>query len=315
MNTSLNTRALALADVLAADPEGFGVAVSILSNGARLIDCGANAPGGFDAGRIFAEICMGGLGTVSFTEMSVDGLSLPAVLARTDHPETACLASQYAGWAVQREKYFAMGSGPARGLVRAEPLFDELQHKEQADCAVLCLETRQMPDADIAAYIAQRAGVPADRLTLLAAPTASMAGGIQIAARIVETALHKLHALKFHMADVLHGAGIAPLPPIAKSDPRAIGRTNDAILYGGRAHLTVRGDDAQIEALAARVPSSTSANYGEPFYDVLKAAGFDFYKIDPMLFSPAEIALTNVTSGRTFRAGALNGEVLRQSFQ
>ena len=315
MNTSLNIRAMALADALAADPEAYGVVVTTLPNGARLIDCGTTAPGGLEAGRIFAEICMGGLGAVSFSEMTIDGLSMPAVLVRTDHPETACLASQYAGWAVQREKYFAMGSGPARGLVRAEPLFDELQHKEQADCAVLCLETRQMPDADIAAYIAQRAGVSPKQLTLLAAPTASMAGGIQIAARIVETALHKLHALKFHMADVLHGVGVAPIPPIAKSDPRGIGRTNDAILYGGRVHLAVRGDDSLIEALAARVPASTSANYGEPFYDVLKAAGFDFYKIDPMLFSPAEIVLTNVMSGRTFRAGALNGAVLRQSFQ
>lgn len=315
MNISLNTRALALADTLAADADAYGVAVTLLSNGARVIDCGAEAPGGYEAGRVFAAICMGGLGTVAFAEMTLDGLSLPAVLVHTDHPETACLASQYAGWAVQREKFFAMGSGPARGLVRAEPLFDELHHKEHSDCAVLCLETRTLPDADVAAYIAQRAGVAPERLTLLVAPTASIAGGIQIAARLVETALHKLHALKFDVSTITHGMGIAPIPPMSKSDPRAIGRTNDAILYAGRAHLTVRGDDAQLEALVPQVPASTSSNYGAPFYDVLKAAGFDFYKIDPLLFSPAEIAITNTASGRTFRAGAFNPAVLRQSFQ
>lgn len=239
---------------------------------------------------------------------------LPAVLVHTDHPETACMAAQYAGWAVQREAYFAMGSGPARGLVRAEPLFDELHHKEASDCAVLCLETRALPDAAIAAYIAQRAGVAPERLTVLVAPTASTVGGIQIAARIVETALHKLHALKFDVNTILSGVGVAPIPPTAKNDSRALGRTNDVMLYGGRVHLTVRGDDAQIEQIVLQTPSSTSPNYGTPFYDTLKAVNFDFYKIDPLLFSPARIEITNIASGRTFSAGALNAAVLRQSF-
>ncbi len=314
MNLSLNRRALRLADQLAADAEAYGVAVHTLANGTRLIDCGIAVPGGLEAGRLFTEICMGGLGRVSYATTVLDGWWLPAVQVATDHPVTACLAAQYAGWAVQRDGYFAMGSGPARSLIRAEDLYQELEHQEQADVAVLCLETRTPPTPELADYIAERAGVAAAALTLLVAPTASTVGGVQVAARVVEVALHKLHALGFDLRQILTGFGTAPLPPIAKSDPRAIGRTNDAVLYAGQVHLTVRADDAALEALVPRVPAATSPDYGAPFYATLKRFEFDFYKIDSLLFSPAEITLTNVASGRTFRAGQVNAAVLRQSF-
>jgi len=155
--------------------------------------------------------------------------------------------------------------------------------------------------------------VTPERLTILAAPTATPAAGVQISARVVETALHKLHELGFDVKTVLTGFGAAPLAPIAKNDLRAIGRTNDCILYGGFVHLTVAGDDAELEALVPRVPSSASRDYGTPFYDLFQRYGGDFYKVDPMLFSPARIALTNVKSGRTFEAGRFDVGVLRQS--
>ena len=62
MTLSLNDRALELADRLAADAEAARVEVNTLSNGTRVIDCGAQAAGGFEAGRYFAEVCMAGLG-------------------------------------------------------------------------------------------------------------------------------------------------------------------------------------------------------------------------------------------------------------
>jgi methenyltetrahydromethanopterin cyclohydrolase len=303
-----------LADRLAADAEAMGVAVQILANGTRLIDCGIAAPGGLEAGRLFAEICLGGLGRVSFCPTVLDGRWLTSVVVSTDHPVEACLASQYAGWAVQRDGYFAMGSGPARALIRAEDLFQELAHQEQADVAVLCLEGRTPPSPELADYVAERAGVAASSLTLLIAPTASTVGGVQVASRVVETSLHKLHALGFDLGQLISGFGSAPLPPTAKSDPRAIGRTNDAVLYAGQVHLVVRADDAELEAIVPRIPASTSADYGAPLYATLKRFDFDFYKIDPLLFSPAEIAITNVATGRTFRAGQVNPAVLWQSF-
>jgi methenyltetrahydromethanopterin cyclohydrolase len=315
MALSLNESALALADRLAAEAEAVGVAVTTLANGTRLIDCGAKAPGGFEAGRAFAEICMAGLGSVAYAPVVLDGRWFPGVTVTTDRPAVACLAAQYAGWRVDREGYFAMGSGPARALIRAEELYDDLDWDERASAAVLCLETRDAPPAEVADFIAQRAGVAAEALTLVMTPTASIAGGVQIAARVVETALHKFHELDFDVRRVVAGFGSCPLPPVDGDDMAAIGRTNDAVLYGGQVHLTVESDDDDaLRDLVERLPASASSDYGEPFGKVLKDAEFDFYKIDPLLFSPAQIRLTSVGSGRSFEAGAVNLEVLERSF-
>jgi methenyltetrahydromethanopterin cyclohydrolase len=312
---SLNGRALELADRLAADAEAARVEVMTLSNGTRLIDCGAQAAGGFEAGRSFAEVCMGGLGSVAYAPLVIEGRWLPALTVTTDRPSVACLAAQYAGWRIDRDGYFAMGSGPGRALIRAEELYDDLDWDERASAAVLCLETREAPPAEVAGFVAERAGVEPAALTLLMAPTASAAGGVQIAARVVETALHKLHELDFDVRKVVAGFGSCPLPPVAGDDMEAIGRTNDAVLYGGQVHLTVEADDDDaLRELVERLPASASQDYGEPFGEVLKAADFDFYKIDPLLFSPAQIRLTSVGSGRSFEAGQVNLEVLERSF-
>jgi methenyltetrahydromethanopterin cyclohydrolase len=312
---SLNESALARADRLVAEADAVGVAVTTLAKGTRLIDCGAQAPGGFEAGRAFAEICMAGLGHVAYAPLVLEGRWLPALTVTTDRPAVACLASQYAGWRVDRDGYFAMGSGPGRALIRAEDLYDDLDWDEHASAAVLCLETRDAPPGEVADFIAQRAGVAADALTLVMAPTASIAGGVQIAARVVETALHKLHELDFDVRRVVAGFGTCPLPPVDGDDMKAIGRTNDAVLYGGQVHLTVESDDDDaLRDLVERLPASASSDYGEPFGKVLKDAEFDFYKIDPLLFSPAQIRLTSVGSGRSFEAGRVNLEVLERSF-
>jgi methenyltetrahydromethanopterin cyclohydrolase len=315
MTLSLNDRAVQLADRLAEDAEAARVAVATLPNGTRVIDCGAQAAGGFEAGRRFAEICMAGLGTVAYAPLVIEGRWLPALTVTTDRPAVACLAAQYAGWRLDRDGYFAMGSGPGRALIRAEELYDDLDWDEHAGAAVLCLETREPPPAEVADFVAERAGVPASALTLLMAPTASVAGGVQIAARVVETALHKLHELDFDVRRVVAGFGTCPLPPVAGDDMEAIGRTNDAVLYGGQVHLTVDADDDDaLRDLVARLPASASSDYGEPFGSVLKGANFDFYAIDPLLFSPAQIRLTSVASGRSFEAGRVDLEVLERSF-
>ena len=315
MTLSLNKRALVLADHLAAEADALRVAVRTLDGGTRVIDCGSAVPGGLEAGRVFAEITMGRLGSVSFAPLVVEGRWMPALTVVTDHPALACLASQYAGWKIDRDGYFAMASGPGRALIRAEDLYDDLDVDERANAAVLTLETGDEPPDELAAYVADRAGVAPGDLTLLYAPTASLAGGVQVAARVVETALHKLHELEFDVRRVVSGFGTCPLPPVAKTDPEAIGRTNDAVLYGGQVELTVDAADDELEALVERLPSSASDDFGEPFGKVLKAADWDFYAIDPLLFSPAEVQLVSVQSGRSFHAGGVRLDVLEQSFR
>ena len=258
MTLSLNQRAHELADLVASDAAALRVAVQTLPGGTRVIDCGSEVHGGLEAGRAFAEITMGRLGSVTFAPLVLEGRWMPGLTVVTDHPALACLASQYAGWKIDRDGYFAMASGPGRALIRAEELFDDLDVDERASTAVLCLESGDEPPGELAAYVAERAGVAPADLTLLFAPTASLAGGVQVAARVVETALHKLHELEFDVRRVVSGFGTCPLPPVARTDPEAIGRTNDAVLYGGQVELTVEAPDDALEALVDRLPSSAS---------------------------------------------------------
>jgi methenyltetrahydromethanopterin cyclohydrolase len=310
----MNARAWALADRCADAAAELRVAVQRLGSGARVIDAGVQVPGGLAAGRVMAEICMGGLGHVDVVTLSFGGESWPGVQVWTDHPAQSCMASQYAGWAINPDGFFAMGSGPLRAKARVEKeLFEKLTYGEDAARGVLVLEGRTLPDEDVAAWVAKKAGVSSDALTFVVAPTASLAGGVQIVARSIETGLHKMDALGFDVRTVVSAFGTAPLPPVAKNDMRAIGRTNDCVLYGGQARYTIRADDGELASLAERLPSSTSKDYGTPFYDIFKRYDNDFYKIDPMLFSPAEVWLTSATSGRTYHAGQVNPAVLRAS--
>jgi methenyltetrahydromethanopterin cyclohydrolase len=285
-----------------------------LASGARVIDAGVTVDGGIEAGLALAEICMGGLGNVTTTGVQIGGRSYPGLMVWTDHPAESCMASQYAGWAISVGKFFAMGSGPLRAHARVEhELFDKLEYEEHAAAGVLVLEGRTLPTDEVAVWVGQKANLQPEQLTFVVAPTASLAGGVQISARIVETGLHKMETLGFDVRRVVSALGTAPLPPIAKNDLKAIGRTNDCILYGGQAHFTVRAGDAELEQLAAKVPASASRDYGTPFYEIFKRYEGDFYKIDPLLFSPAEVWLTSTETGRTFHAGLLNPDVLEAS--
>jgi len=316
----LNQRSLAIASRLIADADGLGVSVEKLPGGATVIDAGVAATGSLEAGRLMAEICLGGLGQVDFSEINYCETTLQGIQVTVGNPTLACMASQYAGWAVSRSKtdpggpFFAMGSGPARVLARKEALFKDIDHGEPPTCAVLAMEGRQLPTEEVAAYIAEACGAAPRDLYLVIAPTASLAGSAQVAARVVETGMHKLHELGFDLSAVLSGFGACPVAPVAKDDLRAIGRTNDAVLYGGRAWYTVDCEDEALEGILEKIPSQASRDYGTLFYDLFMRYEGDFYKIDPMLFSPAQVSFANSRTGRTFSAGETNLDLLRKSF-
>jgi methenyltetrahydromethanopterin cyclohydrolase len=310
----MNERAWGLADRYVARAYDLRMGIRVLASGARVIDAGVEVPGGLEAGLMLAQLCMGGLGHISYVPLMIDGENWLGVQVWTDHPAVACMASQYAGWAINPDGYFAMGSGPLRASARVEKeLFEKLGYGEQTFRGVLVLEGRTLPTDDVAAWVAGKANVSPDGITFAVATTASLAGGVQVVARSIETGLHKMDTLGFDVTRVVSAIGTAPVPPVAKNDLRAIGRTNDCVLYGGQVRYTLLGEDDELAQLAERLPSSTSPDYGTPFYDIFKRYDNDFYKIDPMLFSPAEVWLSSATSGRTFHAGRLNADVLRTS--
>ncbi len=306
---TLNESALACADVLANHAVPWRCAVTKVA-GARVIDCGGAVQGGLQAGLQLARVCTSGLAEISL----VPGADGPAIQVSSDDPIRACLASQYAGWQVKAEKFFAMGSGPMRAASGREAIFDHIPGREQPPCAVGVLETRKHPTEEVIAAIVEKLPTSAESLTLCVAPAASMAGTIQVVARSLETALHKLHELKFDLHQVVSGYGIAPLPPVAAEEGKAIGWTNDAILYGGRVVLWVRADDEILDRIGPKVPSSSSPDHGAPFGELFQRYNGDFYKIDPLLFAPAVVQFRNLKTGRVHDFGRFEPEVLRRSF-
>jgi methenyltetrahydromethanopterin cyclohydrolase len=312
--STLNEGAWKLCDAMAADADRLGVVVQSLACGTRLIDCGVKSAGGIEAGRRLAEICMAGLGTAEVIAADPSLWSGQAVQVRTDRPVAACMAAQYAGWEIRGDGFFSMGSGPMRAAAAREPLFDEIGHREKAERCVGVLEAGKLPPESVCVDIACKCGVRPHELTLLVARTSSLAGTVQIVARSVETALHKLHVLGFELARIELGRGTAPLPPPCDNDLAAIGRTNDAILYGGVVELAVRGDDASLAEIGPRVPSSASADFGRPFAEVFARYDHDFYRIDSLLFSPAVVTFMNQDTGVAHHFGKTAPEVLAESF-
>jgi methenyltetrahydromethanopterin cyclohydrolase len=310
---TLNERAQRLADHLASTAGAARIAVHQIA-GARILDCGIEAEGGLQAGLGMARVCLAGQAEVALVPGEAAGVPCPQIQVVTDNPMIACMASQYAGWQIVVNGFFAMGSGPMRAAHGKEELFDHIAGREEAPVAVGVLETAKLPGEEVVNYLSESLRLTSPKITLLAAPASSMAGNIQVVARSLETALHKLHELKFDLHRVISGFGVAPLPPVAADELQAIGRTNDAILYGGRVVLWVRADDEELAEVGPKVPSSASPDHGAPFAEVFERYEHDFYKIDPMLFSPAVVVFNNLASGKSHTFGRIEADVMQRSF-
>jgi methenyltetrahydromethanopterin cyclohydrolase len=311
---SINALANPLVKQLIDDADALQIGVSRHATGATIVDAGIEKAGSAEAGRLIAEICMGGLGQVTFKDGEEFKNHPKMICASAQNPILACLASQYAGWALQHEKFFSLGSGPTRAIAQREDLFKELNYQDFAEKTVLVLETDKTPPSAIIEKVANDTNIKAENLTFILTPTISLAGTTQIVARVLEVALHKLHTLHFPLEAVVSGSGCAPLPPISDDFLTAMGRTNDAILFGGFVQLQVKCTDAEAEKLARELPSNSSKDYGKPFSEIFKSVNMDFYKIDPLLFSPAKVRIINLNTGNSFEGGGLNEVLLNQSF-
>jgi methenyltetrahydromethanopterin cyclohydrolase len=315
---SLNQLTAPLVQSMIENAEGLRLSVSTLENRSTVIDAGIETTGGIEAGRQIAEICMGGLGIVKLRASTNFERWSWHVDVHSSNPVLACLASQYAGWSLShgkgKEAFNALGSGPARAIGSKEPLFDELAYRDKNDKAYMVIEVDKLPPAELADEIALRCDVTADNLTLILTPTSSLAGAVQIVSRVLETALHKAHALGFELENIIDGAGSAPVCPPSPDFLKAMSRTNDAILFAGQVQLFVDSDSSDAEQLANSLPSSASSDYGRPFGEIFKAVEYDFYKIDPMLFSPARVTVTSLKTGESFHSGRVDLDLLNQSF-
>jgi methenyltetrahydromethanopterin cyclohydrolase len=326
---SLNQAAFPLAESLVGRADDCGVTWHETA-GVRIADCGVRASGSVEAGLVMAQAALAGLGTVRLTAAGPGAFGpawpdcpWPVVSVGSDAPVAACLAAQYAGWKVHAGDYFAMASGPIRAAIGREDLFAVIGLRERSAVAVGILEAARLPPEDVCRQLAADAGVPPAAVILLVARTASPAGTLQVVARSLETAIHKLHDLRFDLGRIRRGRGLAPLPPVPftpsaagpkPDDLAAIGRTNDAILYGGHVTLEVEGPEADLLAIGPRMVSAASPAFGEPFLRLFERAGSDFYAIDPAVFAPAVVDLVSTATGRTHRFGRIVPEIVARSF-
>jgi methenyltetrahydromethanopterin cyclohydrolase len=313
---SVNREAWKLLEMLLGNPEFYGVKVEKASSGTIIVDAGINVLGGFQAGRVITEICLGGLGKAEITCRRYGDLELPSIVVYTDHPVIATLGSQYAGWQINEEGCFAIGSGPARALaLKPKEICREIGYKDDFDKALVVLETEKFPPAKLMDCFARDCKVLPENVAIILTPTTSLAGATQVSGRIVETGIHKLRRLGLDPNVVLYAWGCAPIPPIHPKFAKAMARTNDALLYGGTAYYTVECDDeTKLIEIVKKAPSMASKAYGKPFIEIFKEAKYDFYKIDPNLFAPAIVTVNNVKTGNTFECGEINVKALTKSF-
>ena len=321
---NLNKSALGLFKRMCEESDKLGVTAEQTESGATLIDAGIKSEGGYLAGEIITEICLAGYGKATITPVQYGDIILPSVFIQTDHPALSLLGSQFAGWQIKGENYSAIASGPARALaLKPKDLYLKLNHKEESDLAVIVLETEKAPPEPVLQQIALKCNVSTKNLFIVMFSTTSLAGATQVSGRIVETGLHKLERLELDILTVKHSWGYAPIVPVHPNSGEAMGRTNDAILYGGVTNYTVDYEDEQkLEEIVNQAPSSSSemlkeakrlAQKNPRFLDIFKEAGFDFYKVDTNIFAPAVVNITNRRTGKTFRSGSLDVEVIKNS--
>jgi methenyltetrahydromethanopterin cyclohydrolase len=324
----INNLTLKLVEKILSNKELYKAEVHELSNGSTVINM-TNAS--WEGGKLVGEICMGGLGTIDFSWYNLDGHYIPSVNVFTSEPIIACMASQLAGWNVKLKKevekngelkkkvvFQSLGSGPARAKSKAEKLFDEIQYEDDSDCAIIVFETSKMPNEEVMEIVADKCGVEIKNTYAIYAPTACLTGSIQVAARIVETGIHKLHEIHFPLEVLKDGYGTTTIAPIAKDDLGAMGRTNDSISAAGMTYYNIEVNkerEAEIIDLLKKAPANTSSSYGNPFLETFKQANYDFYAIDPGLFAPAKYTVSNLKTGKTFTVGEINHELLKQSYK
>jgi methenyltetrahydromethanopterin cyclohydrolase len=306
---SLNRMALELADEALEFTEELEIGAFELDSGATVIDFGVDHEGGLEAGLLLAELQTAGLATLQTRVDDVAGATFPHVELACDRPGIALLGAQKAGWELTTDDYEGLGSGPARALVAREGEYDAIDYVDAFEFAVLALESDALPTEAAAEQVADLAGVNAESVFLPTYRTASVAGSVTAAARAAELALFRLYELGYDPTDVLTASGSAPVAPVAGDEDAAIGRTNDALAYGGRVHLTVAEDFDEFAA----VPSSAAERYGEPFADVFADAGWDTSAVDEGVFGPAQVTI-DVAGGPTYALGDVHEDLLAEGF-
>ena len=306
---SINRSAVELVDEALDFAAELDIVATELACGATVLDFGVEADGGIEAGLMLADIQTAGLATI-YTQMGqVDGAPIPYVELTTDHPGVALLCSQKAGWELDIGEFNGLGSGPARALVGRETDFERVGYYDEFDFAVLAVESIEFPTDEIAEHVADLSNVEPTSVFLPTYAAGSTAGSVSMAARAAELAVFRLSELGYPPSDIISATGRAPLAPVSYNESTAMGRTNDALAYGGEVYLQVREESTVFE----QVPSNAREEYGVPFEQIFEEADWDFYAVDEHIFAPAKVTI-DVVDGETYVLGETDEQLVAESF-
>lgn len=288
-----------------------------LKNGATVVDMGIHVPGGYMAGKLFVEATIGGMGHVDFGRFTLGAIDLPSIDVYIDQPQTACLSSQFSGWPI-RNGYkegdiIPIGSGPSRAIAKNDVFSQSWTYKDVHHETVFGAQTTVLPDEALAEDIAKQCGTEPQNVYILAAPTGSLVGSIQVCSRTVEASVWRLCRKGFPIEKVLSGMGTCPIAPPIRDELRAMDRVNTALLYGVTVRYLVDCADSDIEAVINEAPFSASRRFGEEFIDIFEEGNRDFYIVDKDIHTVACYEMTNLATGNTFKGGQLREDLLEKS--
>ncbi|MBI4316672.1 MAG: methenyltetrahydromethanopterin cyclohydrolase, partial [Chloroflexi bacterium] len=223
--------------------EALSIRVSQSACGATLVDMGLDCVGSWEAGRIFVEAGLGGLGKATFGAFPLGEVVLPSINVWVDDPVIATVASQAGDWKLGEGEFAAIGSGPARAIAHQDQWSTRANYTDRAEAVVVQLQTTRVPDDALCRRVAEACNVKPENVYVVFAPTGCLVGAIQVASRTVEQVMVKLLVHGFDIHTVRTGFGVAPVAPVARDEGEAMGRVNDCLIYGGTTMLYADTDD------------------------------------------------------------------------
>ncbi len=316
---SINQRAVRVVkEEILPDLEVLNCRAYILANGATVIDMGVDAPGGYEAARLFIKATMGAMGQINYGTFSSGGLSLPSIDVYVDRPQEACLSSQFSGWKMPSNGALSrinpIGSGPARAIARNDIFSQAWTYADTHHETVFAAQTEKLPDEAVAEQVAEACGVRPENVYILASKTGSLVGSIQVCSRTVEASIWRLERKGFDISKIISGMGTCPIAPPVADEFVAMDRVNTALLYGVTVRYVVNCSDDEVQAVIDKVPFNASRRYGERFADIFEEGGRDFYVVDKDIHTVARYEMVNYATGNTFAAGEIRVDMLRESF-
>jgi methenyltetrahydromethanopterin cyclohydrolase len=318
MTKSLNEAAMDIISPILDDPQRYGALISKSSGGATIVDMGIEADGSWLGAKMYVEAAHGGMAELTYGRTRIKDLDLPTANLMVDNPMLSVIGCEAGAWAVGEGEFVPVASGPVRAKARADRWSQRVEYEDPSPYVLLQMQTVSIPNDETLAYVADACGIPVANLTVMVAPSASLVGSIQVCSRAFEQCIISLaRNTSFDISTILHGYGSAPVAPVIKDEVLAMGRINDALVYGGSGGMWLRhSDDDEVRRMTEGLPFSAQAgdDYGKGYAEIYATYGHSLFNIPAPLDSPAKVMMTNMLTGNVFTAGKIDEDIVYRSF-